>query len=619
MATAGTASTDLTCAACKLGETWSPVDSGEKCRAVRTLCPAGEYMDNAATPTSDRTCAPCDDGFFKQSAGNEACAAWKTCPVGHGKTVEGTRKANRECAACDPVEAHHFPRTEGGSFSDTDSGDACTLLRTCAQDEYQTQAPTPSSDRVCATHRDTCPANQYTSVGVSAHDDRVCSVIRTCVAGKYQTAAPGPSSNRECAACGVGTFQDQQDQLSCTKCAAGKRRNTANAASSAEATACSSCVPGMYQRNAGMTSCAKCAAGSYQPAVGQTSCTACGAGTYQPEQSKTACIRCVIGKFRSATIAASQEPNACTTCANRKYAISYDSVQDDTCKIAECPGDMVLRSNKCVRDGGYSAWGTWGLCTDEAGQSNAGEGSAIRTRTCTKPSPRNGGNVCEGSSTDTRSCRNGGWTVWGTRRHRKGGCTKTCGGGKQTRFCQSPVPLHGAACQGSTEQTCNDFDCTPSVACTHMTCIHDGGLLQVTHHHKDHEAGHTHHHCMYHSDVGCKCMCNQKHAVPHDHLTLEHIRSLRHSEDNHERGEHAAHMSTRTQPTPAPTPPPVYAQEQLIAATLDAQDGGWTDWSGWSTCRPDTQDHIRVRSCTNPWPEHGGKDCEGSDEETKPC
>lgn len=52
-----------------------------------------------------------------------------------------------------------------------------------------------------------------------------------------------------------------------------------------------------------------------------------------------------------------------------------------------------------------------------------------------------------------------------------------------------------------------------------------------------------------------------------------------------------------------------------------AVDGGWTRWSEWSTCSVSCSNgtQIRSRSCTEPIPMFGGKDCEGYSEEVKSC
>lgn len=58
----------------------------------------------------------------------------------------------------------------------------------------------------------------------------------------------------------------------------------------------------------------------------------------------------------------------------------------------------------CSVDGGWSSWGSWSLTTG-ACSSTCGQGSQTytRTRSCTNPSPKNGGNKCNGKSTEVKS------------------------------------------------------------------------------------------------------------------------------------------------------------------------------------------------------------------------
>lgn len=50
-------------------------------------------------------------------------------------------------------------------------------------------------------------------------------------------------------------------------------------------------------------------------------------------------------------------------------------------------------------------------------------------------------------------------------------------------------------------------------------------------------------------------------------------------------------------------------------------DGNWTSWTDWGMCSASCGlgYHNRIRWCTNPEPQRGGKDCEGPDREQKPC
>ena len=60
-----------------------------------------------------------------------------------------------------------------------------------------------------------------------------------------------------------------------------------------------------------------------------------------------------------------------------------------------------------------------------------------------------------------------------------------------------------------------------------------------------------------------------------------------------------------------------------ILLRLLAIDGGYTPWSEWSACSVTCGEgeQLRARYCTNPAPQHGGKDCSelGQPEETKKC
>ena len=49
--------------------------------------------------------------------------------------------------------------------------------------------------------------------------------------------------------------------------------------------------------------------------------------------------------------------------------------------------------------------------------------------------------------------------------------------------------------------------------------------------------------------------------------------------------------------------------------------GGWTQWSRWSDCSVTCETGIRIkmRSCTNPLPLHGGMDCQGPNSKSMTC
>jgi hypothetical protein len=117
--------------------------------------------------------------------------------------------------------------------------------------------------------------------------------------------------------------------------------------------------------------------------------------------------------------------------------------------------------------GGWSGWRTQGACSK-----SCGGGWQTQVRTCTNPAPANGGADCVGASSQQIACNahscestaltpvNGGWSGW----INQGACSKSCGGGWQTqvRTCTSPTPANGGAnCVGASSQqvVCNAHSC----------------------------------------------------------------------------------------------------------------------------------------------------------------
>ena len=65
--------------------------------------------------------------------------------------------------------------------------------------------------------------------------------------------------------------------------------------------------------------------------------------------------------------------------------------------LKEC--EYVCKVDELAVDGGWSDFGEWSVCSAECGG-----GSQIRSKTCTSPSPANGGKECEGENEETKSC-----------------------------------------------------------------------------------------------------------------------------------------------------------------------------------------------------------------------
>lgn len=170
-------------------------------------------------------------------------------------------------------------------------------------------------------------------------------------------------------------------------------------------------------------------------------------------------------------------------CNNPPQALDGQPCQGDALQTQSC------NTGACPVDGGWSPWGAWWACN-----ADCGGGVQLRTRTCTNPAPANGGKACSGDDTDVQACNtqtcpsttpvDGGWTDWTV-----GVCTSDCGGGSQVlqRTCTAPTPSNGGAmCSGMSTmiQMCNTQACTvpasPTTPTTPQTVIPQNVVTPIT-------------------------------------------------------------------------------------------------------------------------------------------
>merc|ERR1712013_717371 len=118
-------------------------------------------------------------------------------------------------------------------------------------------------------------------------------------------------------------------------------------------------------------------------------------------------------------------------------------------------------SAKCALDAYWASWGSWGRCTK-----TCGGGIQTRSRDCN--TAQNGGSsaICRTAQTTSRSCNtikcplNASWAPWGS----WGDCTKTCGGGVQYRSRDCNTAQYGGSSSicttaQTTSRSCNTIHC----------------------------------------------------------------------------------------------------------------------------------------------------------------
>ena len=235
-------------------------------------------------------------------------------------------------------------------------------------------------------------------------------------------------------------------------------------------------------------------------------------------------------------------------------------------------------THACPIDGGYSEWSTFGACS-----ATCGNGLKRRTRLCNSPLPQYGGMDCSiiGPAQETRVCFiklcpvDGNYSNWSS----FGSCSKSCGVGEKsrTRKCDNPVPVgEGRNCSHIGPP----IDIQP---CNTQPCPRSGGYTPW-------------------SDFSpCTASCGG-----------------------------GTHFRRRN----CTNPPPAVggrdcvrlgpSEETNLCNTHSCPvDGGYGEWSQFSQCSRTCGggDKKRSRSCNNPAPEHGGRNCSGLGpaQETQSC
>merc|ERR1712002_409918 len=229
-----------------------------------------------------------------------------------------------------------------------------------------------------------------------------------------------------------------------------------------------------------------------------------------------------------------------------------------------------------------------------------------------------------------RTCKkcdpNGHWTNWSE----WSACSKTCGAGEkeQTRTCTNPKPQHGGKpCEGENKATasCNDGPCPIDGGWSNwgkwgecsVTCG-DG---------KQSRERQCNNPKPQHGGANCKGDATGTQICNSGPCPIDGGRS-----DWSKWGACSATCGngtkeksrTCTNPKPQHGGKDCQGENKATGACNNGPcpvDGGWSDWSKWgdcsTTCGNGTKE--KSRSCTNPKPQHGGKACQGENKATGAC
>ncbi|XP_033625738.1 uncharacterized protein LOC117288968 [Asterias rubens] len=298
----------------------------------------------------------------------------------------------------------------------------------------------------------------------------------------------------------------------------------------------------------------------------------------------------------------------------------------------DCVGDATedgeCNTNLCPIDGNWATWEAWSTCTH-----SCGGGTRDHSRTCTDPAPGYGGVDCDGVNFEVGVCgeieckADGNWAQWTEWTP----CSKSCGFGNRTRerSCSDPAPSHGGLdCPGvgmvdnyfQKEDCMEVYDCpvdgnwtswTPWGNCT----LHCGGgeiirSRECTNPPPDFGG-------RYCEGNGTEVIpnCNPEECGVNGGWTEWTLWTTCTKTCGS-----GSTMRNRTCTNPSTTYGGMDCKgtgdELILCNTNRCLDGAWTPWSPWSVCSKSCRGGVqaRARSCTNPRPGLGGSDCPDTDQ-----
>ncbi|XP_008064182.1 SCO-spondin [Carlito syrichta] len=302
----------------------------------------------------------------------------------------------------------------------------------------------------------------------------------------------------------------------------------------------------------------------------------------------------------------------------------------------------------CPVPGGWSRWSSWSWCDQ-----SCGGGRSLRSRSCSSPPPKNGGDPCVGKRHHVRLCN-------------PMPCEASCPTGMEVVACANRCPRRcsdlqeGIVCQ-------DDQACQQGCRCPEGFLEQDGSCVPIGHCECTDAQGHSWAPGSQHQDNcnNCSCQngklsCTALPCPPPAHCSWSRWSAwspCSHScgpggQQNRFRSSTSGSWApecreeqSQSQPCPQPPCPPLCLQgthprtlgdswlqgecqqcsctpEGVICEDTEcAVPGTWTLWSPWSDCPVSCGggNHVRARACMALAPGHGGPSCLGPNTQTQRC
>jgi hypothetical protein len=185
-------------------------DADVTCGNAVTLCTASQYwVDRSASAFTNMewhtqpTCADLTDCTSDQYWSNSAASSIFVTIANVLQNMYSEQRNCMERTVCS-IETEFFVNhavIADEPVSNSQVNNDCNTLVACAPGaEYQSSAPTTTTDRECKALAAECISNvQFQSVAPTATRNRYCSDVQTCSAtSQYQTVVPTTTSDRGC-------------------------------------------------------------------------------------------------------------------------------------------------------------------------------------------------------------------------------------------------------------------------------------------------------------------------------------------------------------------------------------------------------------------------------------
>ena len=286
---------------------------------------------------------------------------------------------------------------------------------------------------------------------------------------------------------------------------------------------------------------------------------------------------------------------------------------------------VSCNTHPCPVHGNYSEWTGFSPCSQ-----SCGNGTKTRTRSCTNPSPQYGGNNCShyGNSSHVLACNthhcpvDGGYTAWSSFSR----CTESCGNGtkRRSRRCTNPLPQFGGrncSASGPSFETkvCFMRPCpvhggyTPWSKFSPCSKECAGGTQQRTRNCSNPIPKHGGKSCINLGQATEMRVCNL-HNCPVDggYSNWTEFTNCTKTCGN----------GTKTRSRSCSNPLPQYGGRNCSKLGPDIEtvecnthhcpiDGNYTTWTSWTACSSTCGNGERQRSrrCAKPPPQFGGKNC----------